>query len=116
MGWQCLLQAVNVHWGSNSRLAPVLRTSQPLGASSGELHKSPRGSDVQLGLKATAEPFIMGRLHPDESLKRWAVLIITYLHAKLFLDGARLCVGAGQTQGHKPGALEQDSSAAVMGG
>lgn len=75
------------------------------GASSGELQKSPRGSDVQLGLKATAEPFITGRPHLDGSLKRWAVLITTYSHAKLFQDGSRLCVGAGQTQGHKPGGF-----------
>lgn len=91
--------------GVDSRLAPVLGTSQPMGLSSGELQKSPRGSDMQLGLKATAEHFITGRQHLDGSLKRWAILILTYSHAKLLQDGSRLCVGAGQTQGHKPGGF-----------
>lgn len=89
--------------GVDSRLAPVLRTSQPMGASSGELQKSPRGSDVQLGLKATAEPFITGRPHLDGSLKRWAVLITTYSHAKLFQDGSRLWV-PGRPRGTNQGA------------
>lgn len=75
-----------------------------MGASSGELQKSPRGSDVQLGLKATAEPFITERQNLDGSLKRRAILIITYSHAKLFQDGSRLCVGAGQTRGTNQGA------------
>lgn len=69
VGWQCPLQAVSALrrraagylqcWcvmRVDSRLAPVLRTSQPTGPAVESCKKSPRGSDVQLGLKATAEP------------------------------------------------------------
>lgn len=88
---------------AEGRLVLPSRTPQPMVGGGLATESSPfRGSNV--AVRVTAESLVTGSLYTEGSLKGWTVLVFTHLLPGLLYDGARLCVGTGQMQGHNPGA------------